>query len=778
MPGGTVLNDVRHTLRLWARHPAYTVFAVLALAIGIGANVGVFSVVNALLVRSLPFRDPAGLVALRMFFPPHDSAADFHAWRAQSAYLDDAAVVEQTDANLGNAGELRRAHMAQVSFNFFDLLGARPMLGRSFVTGEDSAGRNDVAVIGYGLFEQLFAGDPRAIGAPIRVDGASLTIVGVAPSGFDYPAGAVLWKPARFSHGNNGWDTIARLKSGIGAAAARTAFLADADRLWPDRNAADRLANPPAIVSLRDELAGPARTGSLALMASVAIILLIACANVANLFLARSADRAPELQIRAALGATRARLARQFLTECALVSFAAALAGLTIAFWTTSLAQKLQPAPLASQAYALLDGRVAAFAIAVSILSTLLFGIIPSLHAARIEAPRSRATRSGWMGQTLIAAQVALTIVLLTASISAGSAFLKLMHLDRGFDASNVATVSVSLDGTAHAHDGRLAYFEDALDRIRRLHGVRSASATEFLPLNSPGQLGGPWTLEGRPADRESSIIPVFPDYFRSMGGRIVAGREFTDAEIRSDARVAVVSLHFAQQFDKPEAVAGRSISISRRPPWKVIGVVEGMSYLADSSAAQNQIFIPAHSPGDFYSTFIARVDGRAEDHLAAIRDAIRSVDPQVPVFGVKTMQQRLDDALARPQFYRTAVACFAGFALILALAGIYGIVAVTVAQRRQEMGVRMALGTTAARLRLRFLLRNLLTIVAGAIPGVASAVLAGRYLENLIAGAKSVDAITYAITVVFIAAAAAAGIWSATRPLANLDVMEILRTD
>ncbi len=283
---GELAHDSRYAVRLWLRRPLQIGFTILALAIGIGANKGVFSVVNALLLRSLPFQDPERLAALRLFFPPHASAQEFHAWRAQSAYLADTALSEQADVNLGGAGEWRRAHVAQASWNFFSLLGVQPMIGRAFAAGEDVTGRDGVAVIGYGLWQQLYAGDPKALGSVLHVNGKPLTIIGVAPAGFDYPGKAVLWKPAAFRQGNNGWDAIGRLKPDVSWAQARQAFAAEADRLWPERTHTSNGAQPPEMVSLRDELAGPAKGGSLALMASVALILLIGCVNVANLSMA------------------------------------------------------------------------------------------------------------------------------------------------------------------------------------------------------------------------------------------------------------------------------------------------------------------------------------------------------------------------------------------------------------------------------------------------------------------------------------------------------------
>ncbi|HXX21814.1 MAG TPA: ABC transporter permease [Terriglobia bacterium] len=784
-----VAQDTRHTVRLWRRRPWQIGFAILALAIGIGANTGVFSVVNALLLRSLPFRDPERLAYLSLDYqPPHDSVRQFHEWRRESAYLADAAVFEQFDVNLGGAGEWRRAHTIQASWNFFRALGTRPVLGRTFAPGEDvdgtgwgPSGRNAVAVIGYGLWQDLFGGDPQALGATIRLDGNPLTVIGVAPPGFDYPGKAAIWKPAAFAPGNNGWETVGRLKPGITWSQARAAFAAEAGRLWPNRTQLEKLKDPFALTGLRDELAGPARRGSLVLMACAGLILLIACTNVANLLMARTADRAAEFSIRSALGASRARLSQQLMTECVLLSLAACAVGIFVALWTTSVTAKLQPAALAAQAYSLVDGRVLGFAIAASVFTGLLFGVLPAMYASRVPALQTRgssdARGSRLIRETLVAVQVMLTVVLLTAAISTGRAFAHLMHVDRGFDCGGLATVNVSLEGTTHKSDAsRRSYFEEALARVRRLPGVESASATEFLPLYATAFIGGRFQVNGRLASKASMVNPVLPDYFRTMGGRILWGREFTDAEVRDNAKVALINERFASEFGAPAEAVGREIVIDN-DHWKIIGVVKTMDYMTEGADGY-ETFVPDRSPGSFFSTFVVRVNGRADDRLAMIRATIQAVDREVPVFGVKTMEQRLDDVLARPEFYKTAVLCITSFALLLVVIGIYGIVSYTVARRTREMGIRLALGTTPKRLRVRLLWEGLAPIAGGAIPGIAGAVLSGRLLETLVEGSKSVNAATYASCVLFIAFVAAIGIWAATRPIARLEITEILRTE
>ena len=340
-----------------------------------------------------------------------------------------------------------------------------------------------------------------------------------------------------------------------------------------------------------------------------------------------------------------------------------------------------------------------------------------------------------------------LTMILLASSVCLGRAFVHLMRIDRGYDVQGVVTVSVSLDGTTHQLDKRqLPYFEEVLDRIRRLPGVRAASATEFLPLYASAFVGGPFGLDGRPAQRSSTLVPVLSGYFQTMGGRILYGREFTEAEVRSSAKVAVVNERFAAGFGAPQDALNHLLTIEGDIRGKLLASSrEWSTRPIPTTARGNEVFIPSDTPGSFFSTFVVRVDGRAEDHLAAVRDTIQSVDPQVPVFGVKTMEQRLDEVFASPRFYRTAAWTFAGFALLLAVIGIYGIVSYAVVQRTQEMGVRMALGSTPVRLRGMLLRQGLLMVAAGAIPGIAGAELSGRFLESVVDGAKPIGLAMFA---------------------------------
>jgi len=785
-----LLQDLHYASRQLWRRPALTLVACVTLALAIGANAGVFSVVNALLLRSLPFREPDRLAVLNHFFPPHDSAIAFHDWSQHSGYLADAALFEEADANLGGSYTATRIHLSQTSWNFFSLLGTKLALGRAFAPDEDvdgagwgPPGRNAVAVIGYGIWQQLFGGDPKVLGTTVRIDGIPLTVVGVAPPEFDYPDHSVLWKPGAFSPGNNGWTTIARLKPDISWNEARAAFAVETEQQSP--NAGFDISNPrPTITSLRDALAGSSKNASLAFMGAAGLVLLVAFINLASLSFSRATERASELAIRSALGASHARVIRHLVAEYALICSISAVGGVATAFWIARLATKLVPPPIGIESYSILDLHVLAFVSILSVFVAAALGIVPSLYVQRFSLfdgrTLSRSTRAHPGRQVLVGAQVMLAVVLLSASVGLGRAFTHLMTIDRGYDVKALVTVSVSLEGTTHQiNKSQLPYFDEVLGRISRIRGVRSASSTEFLPLYASAFVGGPFGLDGRPASRSSNLIPVFSGYFHTMGARILYGREFTEAEVGSGAKVAVVNDRFASGFGRPQDVIGRQLTSEGDSPWRIVGVVSGMEYETDpTTAGGNQVFVPSSNPGGFFSTFVARVDGRAEDYLPAIRDAIQSADRQVPVFGAKTMEQRLHDTFVGQEFYRTAVSSLGGFALLLALIGVYGTVFQAIVERTREMGIRIALGRTRLQLRAMLLSSALLVVLTGATAGVAGAQLIGHVLESLIDGARPIGLAASVSLIVLSIAIAAATVWSATRRIATLDVISIMRNE
>ena len=778
-------QDSRHALRLWRRRPAHSFFAIAVLAIATGANTGVFSVVNAVLLRTLAFHEPDRLAMLQNFSAPRN---EFHEWRQRSAYLTDAASYTTWDANVEGFERAGRLRLAETSWNFFPLLGTVPVRGRGFVADEDQPGRNAVAVIGHGVWQQIFGGDPRAVGSTIRVNGAVLTIVGVAPPGFDFPNRSDLWTPTTFdvqripkAGGVFFWSTLGRLRPGLTWHQARAAFEAEAGQRDPKRMQMDAM-NRPALVPLQAQLAGPVRAASLTLMAGVALLLLLACANVANLMLARTAARSRELMIRAALGASRARLAQQLVTEALLLAIVASAAGLLVAQWTARVATAAQPAQLATQAYTILDWRVLTFSLAVAVATALIFGVGPALYASRTDALGSARRTTAPAQQTrtraiLIGAQVAVTIALLTGSFALGRAFLSLLRVDVGYDLRSIATLGISLAGTSRADTGsRWPYFAEVLERVRAVPGVVAASATESLPLNVDGFMAGRFNIDRSGEAPLSSVTFVAPGFFAAMGSRIIAGREFTEADLANAEPLAVVNEEFARLFGGPAAVLGRRATAERWPSMPIVGVVRSMRYAGPAYDPSPQIFRVSRTPQSL--TIVARLEGPARERIGMIRDAAYSVDPKVPIFNVRAMDQWLETTLARPRFYATAVIFFGALGLLLAIIGVYGVVSYAVLQRMRELGIRLALGTTPARLRAMVLRQAATTIGLGALAGCALAAAFGRYLQSLVHGADAALAVTASVAVLVTLTVAAAAIWLATRRIVRLDVSDVLRAE
>ncbi len=780
-------QDCRHACRLWRRRPLHTLFTVAVLAIAIGANTGVFSVLNALVLRSLPFADPQRLASLHMFPAPLANRTEFHNWRQESRYLADAAVYSSLEVNsdLIENGRAARLRLTETSSNFFDLFGRQPIHGRGFVAGDDTPGREPIAIIAHRVWQQQFGEDFRALGAVIRVNGAALTIVGIAPPGFDYPSTTAVWTPTVFDFpripktGVIFRFTVGRLKPDVTWAHARDAFNAEARHRDPARFNIPTVSQP-ALIPLQQSLAGPVRQASLVLMGGVALLLLMACANTANFMLGRTLSRANELTIRMVLGASRARLTQQLLTETVLLSTISAIAGVIVAIWVTRVATLVQPPALASQAYSLLDWRVLGFAIATAFATGMLFGIGPALHSVRASVPSSSRTATATRRRTrvrhaLIAAQIAVTIVLVAGSLVLGRAFVSLLAVNYGYDTNSLATMSVSFAGTEYQNaDRATAYIDEVSRRVRQIPGVRSISATEFLPLAIDGYMAGRFTVDATGPETLATVVPVAPGYFKTIGGRILAGREFTPADAQASAPQTVITEELARAFGDPAALIGRRLTAPRGPARTIIGVVEG---LRDSPTykPEPQMFILSRSPQSL--TFVASVAGRPHDLIARVRDAVGSVDARVPVFNVRTMEERLTDALARPKFYATAVVFFGGLATLLAVLGVHGVVSHAVVERLREMAIRLALGTTPARVRRLLLGHTLMWVAMGALPGLLLTLATGRLTENLIRGADTTASIgAIAVGGTFLVAALAT--WMATARLSRLEITDILRLE
>jgi putative ABC transport system permease protein len=786
-------QDLRYSVRIYSRRPGVTFLAVAAMALAIGATTGVFSVVNALLLRSLPFRAPERMVQL-WGAPGSNDAGAYHARIRRSTYLQDAAVYDQAELNLSAASVAARVKVTETSFDFFHMLGSEPEIGRGFAPGEDVPGKNGVAVIGYGLWQQLFGGDPHTLGSTIHLNGTPLIVVGIARPGLDYPSKTAIWTPTVFDWdrlpktGVVFWVNVGHLKPALTLAQAESMFEAEQGQRIPGSMKAVGV-NRPRLIPLREQLAGPVRRASLVLLGAVTFVLLIACANVANLLLTRVTDRRKELVLRAALGASRARLIQQLVTESVLLTALAAAAGLLVANWAAKLATAAQPAQLTAQNYTIMDWRVLGFALGLAAITGFAFGVLPASLIGRLQPsdhlihsqPGSSASRGQRLRSVLVAVQVSLTLVLLGGSIVMGRSFLNLLGTDLGYRTDHVVTMSVSLAGTRHDAPNLLReYYRDALERLRRVPGVEAAGAIDSLPLATDVFSGAHFKLESGRVVSLTTVVAATPDYFRTMGTSILFGRDFNLADRTAPEPVAIANQEFERLSGEGPALIGKRViaAWSESKPITIVGISGNVRYNGPQSPVGPQLILAAERRPPSSITFAARVHGQTEAYLPVCRDAIQSVDREVPVFNVKTLDDRLAGALARPRFYTTAVMFFGGFALLLAIIGVYGVASYSIIQRTHELGVRIAIGASAERMRFLLLRQSLLPVAVGAVAGIAGTFGVGRFIEHLLDTAQSVDVLTCAIAAAALAAIASVAVWSATQRILRLDPMQVLRAE
>ncbi|WP_321474175.1 ADOP family duplicated permease [uncultured Paludibaculum sp.] len=783
-------HDLRHSLRVHARRPFVALFSVTALALGIGAATGLFGVLDAMLWRPLPFQQPDRLVALHMFASSGrlaDSPGALHSWVKQSPYLKDASVFLTDALNVTAGGRTARLTVCESSASLFSLMGVPMAWGRGFLREEETPGRNDVAVISHALWDQAFGGDPRVLGQIIRLSGIPFRVVGVAPAGFDYPAKAQLWTPTLFEfdripkEGVIFWQVLGRLKDGLPLVQARDLYLAESARLAPKRMSADE-ANRSDLRPLQFELAGPARRSSLVLFGAVLCVLLIACGNVANLLLTRVLDRRKELQIRAALGASRARLFQQLLFESLALSLAAGLAGLAVAQVVARLAASLWP----DQPPAPLDWRVLAFACVLSVLTGLVFGVLPAWHVSRLQTTNTtlRAGAAHAPGARLRLAltglQVLLTLVLLAGGVQLGRLLLSMLHSDMGYQTAGVATLRVSVTGTPREKDTRQsAYYREALDRLKTLPGVETAGAVDYLPLAMQPIGAGAFQSEDGRTSGPAMVSAASPGYFDALQIQVIAGRAFRDSDSASSEPVALVTERTARELGGPAAILGRLIqSKMRKKSLRVVGVTRTVLHFGPGSEPFGQIYVPLEQTHPSNVTFVLKTRGHLDRLLAAARPALASVDTQVPVFAAQSMDTYWAERLAQPRMYTGALLAFGLFAGFLSILGLYATVAYSVSQRTHELGVRLALGGTPGLLR-RLILRQSMPVVLAALSvGTAVALTLGRVLTALIYQARTVDWRDCATAALTLALVATLAVLLAARRIGHLNPARVLRSE
>jgi putative ABC transport system permease protein len=773
----TLWLDLRYGLRVLAKSPGFTSLAVLTLALGIGANTAIFSIANAVLVRPLPYNDGSRLVMVwedsSAYGFPHDTPApgNFSEWKAQNQVFEDMAAVANGSFNLTGTGNPEQILGRYVTANLFSVLGVSPSLGRDFRPEDDVPGAPHVAIISFGLWLERFGADPHAVGSEIWLNGNKHILIGVMPRGFQFPERATeMWVPAQLTtedlanHGSHFLEVVARLKPGVSLAAANANLSAIAQRLTREFPASNAKVGSFA-VPLREEFAGAIRSAILVLLGAVGFVLLIACANLANLLLARAAGRRRELAVRLALGASRGRVVRQMLTESILLSAMAGALGFVFAVWGTQFLASLIPAGFAAPLGVGVDWRVLSFMIALSIATGILFGSIPAVRASQVDLVSAlkqgggrRRVGSGLrrLRDTLVVSEVALAIVLLTGAALMIRSFENLYHLDPGFRADHVLVMRTPLPFPKYAKIARrTAFYDQVLYRVGRLPRVVAAGYTTWVPLTNRGGATR-ITIENQPAPLPGQrLIPntrvISKDYIRALQMKLIAGRLFDDRDSTGTQPVALINQTMARNFWHGENTLGKRFKVgvaSDDSPWiTIVGIVGDVHQAGLDVPARPEMYVPYQQLSFFSPEYLTvRTSGDPMALAEAIRQQVWAVDREQPVAGVMPLENIVDGELAPRRMQAALLGGFAGLAMLLASLGIYAVLSFTVTQCTQEIGVRIALGAQSRDVFLMILSHGMNLFLLGTAIGLAGALALSRVLGHLLYRVSATDPVSYLV--------------------------------
>ena len=808
-----MFQDLRFGVRMLLKNPGFTFVAVLTLALGIGANTAIFSVINAVLLRPLSYPEPERLFNVYGGFTKlgasnmSTSVPEFVDYQQQLQSFESVGAYDLSSMNLtpNDGGEPVRIECGNLTPGLFAALKVAPIRGRGFLPEEAQEGRSDVVLLSYDLWQRRFAGDESLIGKQILLNGRGKTVIGVMPPGFAYPQAVELWRPLWFPaeqydqqrRGARGLLVAGRLKPGVSQAQAQAELdqLASRQMEQYPRNYGPERGWKISLLPMQDDLIGSIRSPLLVLLGAVAFVLLIACANIANLLLARATGRQHELAIRAALGAGRSRIIRQLLTESLVLAVSGGIAGLLLARWGISWLLQLAPNNLPRFGEIGLDSRVLAFTCAVSLVTGVISGLAPAwtaaktdLHDALKESGRSGMGRRR-LNNTFVVVEIALALVLLVGAGLTLKSFWRLQQVDPGFNPEGVLTMRMLLPFESYPQNAqRVGFYRQALERIKALPGVESVGAVSRLPM----MLGG---SSGTMSAENSAVGPGDPsveiegqiataDYFKAMGIELTNGRAFTEADAEGAPLVAIVDENFARRFYPTQDPIGKRIKRGRldstRPWLTIVGIVRHVRNQQLDLDSGGQAYFPFYQePGSFNMSLAVRTN--LKDPLAlstAVRTAIQSVDRNQPIFNVRSMRQVVAASVAPRRLVMMLLAVFATVALALAAIGVYGVMAYAVSRRTNEIGIRMALGADAGQIQRLIVGQGLLLIGAGVALGLIAARLLTQFLAELLFSVKPSDPATFALIASVLFGVALLACWIPARRAARVNPLEALRNE
>lgn len=803
-------QDLRFAVRQMAKRPGFSAVILLTMALGIGANAAIFSVLDAVLLRPLPYSKPEGLIKVWTRFTgigaPNDqnwvSAPEFRDLQQLNHSFSDLAAISGGSFNLGIKGSPQRVVGAAVTPNLFSMLGVQPQFGRNFLPEEAQPGRDHEVILSHSLWRRIFAANPNIVGTTIRIDGVPYSVVGIMPDGFAYPAEAEIWGPLAFtaedlsenSRGGHGLEVLGRIKPGLALAQVQS----DMDRV--SRTMIEQHASYPyskfnfgiILHPLLEETVGDVKPSLMVLMAAVCLVLLIACANIANLMLTRSAERQQEMETRLALGSTGGRLARQLITESLVLAFAGGLIGLSITplilRGLVSLAAKTLPRAVHTS----IDLRALALTAAVSILTGVLFGLAPALQASHkrnfdvlksgrnTEGKRPKRLRSA-----LVICETALSLLLVAGAGLLIRSFAQILKVDPGFRPDNVLTMRVSLPDATYSKPEQIrAFYSSLIERIQRLPGVQYAGAVTGLPLAGEGGSGTTTIdtqavpLENRTP--EADLRSATTDYFRAMDISLVRGRYFESRDSDGAPGVAIVDESLAQTYWPNQDPIGKRVhfgGLQSKSPWRtVVGVVRHVRNRTLEARSRVELYVPENQVPFNGMTLAIRTSTNPLSLVPTIQREVASIDPDLPIYRVRTMNEIMGESLQRRRLALTLLAGFAALALLLAAIGIYGVASYGVAQRKTEIGVRMALGANRTQVLAMVMRAGMTTVAVGLALGVILSLALTRLMGGLLFSVHASDPLALAGAAFVITVAAAVATLIPARRATKVNPMSALR--